>query len=110
MKTALLATVWLATVLLNPVLAQVPVAASVDPGFVKGADLSLLSFIEEHGVQYKEAGQPKAPLMIFKDYGCNYVRLRLFVHPDGTRGQVNTLALHAVTGQASQTSGILPVA
>jgi len=57
-----------------------------------GADLSLLQHLQDHGVQYKEAGQPKDPLLIFKDHGCNWVRLRLFVAPDGTRGQVNTLA------------------
>ena len=65
--------------------------SSPAPGFVKGADLSLLQFIEDHGVQYREAGQTKDPLAIFKDHGCNYVRLRLFVHPDGTVGQVNSL-------------------
>lgn len=60
--------------------------------FVMGADLSLLQTIQDHGVQYKEAGQIKDPLMIFKDHGCEYVRLRLFVNPDGKEGQVNTLS------------------
>ncbi len=59
--------------------------------FVMGADLSLLQTIQDHGVQYKEAGQVKDPLMIFKDHGCEYVRLRLFVNPNGKEGQVNTL-------------------
>ena len=78
-----------------PAWAQSPFATPNDPlsgpGFVKGADLSLLQFIQDHGVQYGEAGRPKDPLAIFKDHGCNYVRLRLFVHPDGTEGQVNSL-------------------
>ena len=93
--TLLLAIGWLAAASLCPIQAQPPFGVSVkngdDAGSVKGADLSLLSFIEENGVQYREAGQPKSALMIFKDHGCNYVRLRLFVHPDGTEGQVNTL-------------------
>ncbi|HEX4083804.1 MAG TPA: glycosyl hydrolase 53 family protein [Chthoniobacteraceae bacterium] len=59
--------------------------------FAKGADLSLLQYLQDQGVQYRENGQPRDPLAIFKENGCNYVRLRLFVNPDGTRGQVNTL-------------------
>jgi arabinogalactan endo-1,4-beta-galactosidase len=60
--------------------------------FIKGADLSLLQYIQDHGVEYKEAGQVKDPLQIFKDHGCNYVRLRLFLSPNGHEGQVNTLS------------------
>lgn len=48
--------------------------------FVAGADLSLLQFIQDHGVQYKEAGQVKDPLLIFKDHGC----IALF-DPSGNR-------------------------
>lgn len=59
--------------------------------FLLGADLSLLQHLEDRGVRYKEAGQAKDALRLFKDHGCNCVRLRLFVSPDGTRGQVNTL-------------------
>ncbi len=59
--------------------------------FAKGVDLSMLQYIQDHGVLYKEAGQTKDPLQIFKDHGCNYVRLRLFLAPDGKDGQVNTL-------------------
>jgi arabinogalactan endo-1,4-beta-galactosidase len=64
--------------------------ANVD--FVKGADLSLASYLQGQGVKYKDGGQVKDVLEIFKDHGCNYVRLRIFVNPDGTHGQVNTLA------------------
>ena len=59
--------------------------------FMRGADLSLLQFEEDHGVEFKQNGQPKDPVLMFKTHGCNYVRLRLFVDPDGTAGQVNTL-------------------
>ncbi len=66
-------------------------AATADGQFIKGADLSLLQYIQDHGVKYKEADHVKDPLLIFKDHGFNYVRLRLFVAPDGRDGQVNTL-------------------
>jgi len=63
-----------------------------DPVFFCGADLSMLKYIESHGVHYKEDGQPKDVLTIFKDHGCNAVRLRLFVRPNGIDAQVNSLA------------------
>jgi arabinogalactan endo-1,4-beta-galactosidase len=60
--------------------------------FIKGVDLSLLQFIQDSGVEYKESGQVKDPLQIFKDHGVNYVRLRLFLAPNGKGGQINTLS------------------
>jgi arabinogalactan endo-1,4-beta-galactosidase len=60
--------------------------------FMKGGDLSLLQFIQDHGVEYKETNQVKDPLLIFKDHGFNTVRLRLFVAPNGKAGQVNSLS------------------
>ena len=62
-----------------------------DTPFAAGVDLSLLQHIEDHGVVYKEDGQPKDALQIFRKYGVNWVRLRLFVDPKGDDGQVNTL-------------------
>ena len=59
--------------------------------FIKGMDLSLLGHLQSHGVQYRDAAGVKDPLLIFREHGVNCVRLRLFVHPDGTNGQVNTL-------------------
>lgn len=58
----------------------------------RGADLSLLQTIEDAGVKYKDGGRVQDPLLIFKNHGWNFVRLRLFVAPDGTLGQVNTPA------------------
>lgn len=71
--------------------AQNPMLPHTKSPFVMGADLSLLGVIQEHGVSYKDGGQVKDPLLIFKDHGLSSVRLRLFVAPDGTVGQVNTL-------------------
>ena len=59
--------------------------------FMKGADLSLVQYIQDHGGEYREAGQVKDPLQIFRDHGGNWVRLRLFLSPNGRRGQVNSL-------------------
>ncbi len=69
-----------------------PTRAAAAPAFIAGADLSLLQFTEDHGVQYKEGGVAQDALSLFKAHGCNYVRLRLFVDPKGSSGQVNTLA------------------
>jgi arabinogalactan endo-1,4-beta-galactosidase len=59
--------------------------------FALGVDLSLLKYIEDHGGSYQDAGGARDALLIFKDHGFNYVRLRLFLNPNGTEGQVNSL-------------------
>ena len=46
-----------------------------------GADLSFLKQAEDRGVAFKENGQPKPGLQIFKDHGYNWIRLRLFHTP-----------------------------
>jgi arabinogalactan endo-1,4-beta-galactosidase len=46
-----------------------------------GADLSFLKQAEDQGTVFKENGQAKAGLQIFKDHGYNWVRLRLFHNP-----------------------------
>ncbi len=68
------------------------VSVNAETSFAMGADLSLVPHLESKGVIYRENGVEKSGLEIFKNHGCNYVRLRLFVKPDGTLGQVNTLA------------------
>ena len=46
-----------------------------------GADLSFLKQAEDKGTVFKENGQGKAGLQIFKDHGYNWIRLRLFHTP-----------------------------
>ncbi len=75
---------------LSPARAQTP-PQTAPSAFAIGADLSLLQTLQDHGVAYREGGAVKDPLLLFKEHGWNYVRLRLFVAPDGTKGQVNTL-------------------
>jgi arabinogalactan endo-1,4-beta-galactosidase len=86
--------------LLLPLVSVLAIAFALTPAlsiaddkspFMLGADMSLLKFIEDHGVQYKDAGVPGDALKIFKDHGGNYVRLRLFLDPNGKEGQVNSL-------------------
>ena len=46
-----------------------------------GADLSFLKQAEDHGTVFKDGGQPRPGLQIFKDHGYNWIRLRLFHTP-----------------------------
>ena len=49
--------------------------------YLIGADLSFLKQTEDRGFVFKENGQAKPSLQIFKDHGYNWVRLRLFHTP-----------------------------
>ena len=62
-----------------------------DSNFARGVDVSLLPHLEDRGITFRDNGRPDDALRVFKRHGVNYVRLRLFVDPDGTIGQVNTL-------------------
>lgn len=46
-----------------------------------GADLSFLKQVEGQGTVFKDNGQAKSGLQIFKNHGYNWVRLRLFHTP-----------------------------
>jgi arabinogalactan endo-1,4-beta-galactosidase len=46
-----------------------------------GADLSFLKQAEDRGTVFKDNGQPKPGLQIFRNHGCNWIRLRLFHTP-----------------------------
>ncbi len=49
--------------------------------YAVGADLSFLRQAERGGTVFKDEGQAKPGLQIFKDHGYNWVRLRLFHTP-----------------------------
>ena len=49
--------------------------------YVVGADLSFLKQAEDRGTVFKDDGQVKPGLQIFKDHGYNWIRLRLFHTP-----------------------------
>lgn len=46
-----------------------------------GADLSFLKQAEDRGVVFKDNGEAKPGLQIFRDHGYNWIRLRLFHTP-----------------------------
>lgn len=58
-----------------------PGAAVRAAEYAIGADLSYLKQAEDRGTVFKEDGQAKPGLQIFKDHGYNWIRLRLFHTP-----------------------------
>lgn len=63
-------------------------------GLIKGADISFLKEIENHGGVFSEVGGRRDFLDILKDHGFNYVRLRLWHSPEaGYCGLDSTLAV-----------------
>lgn len=58
-----------------------PTAAVAAMDYAVGADLSFLKQAETNGVEFKDNGQAKPGLEIFKNHGYNWIRLRLFHTP-----------------------------
>jgi beta-galactosidase len=46
-----------------------------------GADISFLPQLEDRGIKFAENGTAKDPILVMKDHGLNYVRLRIFNDP-----------------------------
>jgi arabinogalactan endo-1,4-beta-galactosidase len=82
-----------------------PGSDGVVPPIALGVDLSLLKYIQDHGVHYQDAGGIREALLIFKDHGCNYVRLRLFHAPNGKAGQVNSLSYTVESARRAKAAG-----
>jgi len=53
--------------------------------FVMGADLSYVNQILEHNGVYRDSGKTEDPYIIFRQYGTNVVRFRLFHNPVWTK-------------------------
>jgi len=53
--------------------------------FCMGADLSYINQIEDHGGVYYDSSRAQDPFRIFRNHGCNLVRVRLWNHPLWTR-------------------------
>jgi arabinogalactan endo-1,4-beta-galactosidase len=49
--------------------------------YAVGADVSFLGQAEQQGAIFKDANHPKPGLVILKDHGYNWIRLRLFHTP-----------------------------
>jgi arabinogalactan endo-1,4-beta-galactosidase len=50
-----------------------------------GADLSFMKQVEDNGYQFKENGEAKPGLRIFKDHGYNWNWFRRCTHTPGKR-------------------------
>lgn len=54
---------------------------------VIGADISFLPQLESRGMKfYDKDGKPDDVMKILKDHGFNYIRLRIFDHPENAKG------------------------
>jgi arabinogalactan endo-1,4-beta-galactosidase len=54
--------------------------------YILGADISWVQEDEAEGSTYYDHGKQKDVFQILKDYGFNYIRLRVFVNPASPRG------------------------
>jgi arabinogalactan endo-1,4-beta-galactosidase len=54
--------------------------------FYFGADLSSVNMVETYGAVYKDSGKVRDPFILFRNHGCNLVRVRLFNNPDAKGG------------------------
>ena len=79
---------------------------SVEIDFLKGGDISLLQTIEDHGGVYRENGEAKDALEIFKSHGMNWMRLRLFHTPSGEGPVCNDLDYTLALGQRIKNAGL----
>jgi beta-galactosidase len=53
---------------------------------ILGADISFLPELEAKGVKFSDKGVEKDAIQILKEYGFNYIRLRIFNDPAGPKG------------------------
>jgi beta-galactosidase len=51
-----------------------------------GADISFLPELEARGIKFSDNGVEKDPILILKEHGFNYVRLRIFNEPAREKG------------------------
>jgi arabinogalactan endo-1,4-beta-galactosidase len=69
----------LAALLMAAGLGPMPRAYASD--YAMGADLSFLKQAEDRGTVFKDGGEARPGLQIFRDHGYNWIRLRLFHTP-----------------------------
>jgi arabinogalactan endo-1,4-beta-galactosidase len=87
----------------SPKLAKAPPAS--EP-FAVGADLSFLGEAEARGVVFRDGGEAKPGLKLFRDHGYDWVRLRLFHSPAAHRSALpNDLAYTIAQARAAKALG-----
>ncbi len=57
------------------------------PGFILGADVSMLGQVEESGGRFYDYGVERDCLEILRDYGVNWIRLRIWNDPTDENGE-----------------------
>jgi len=92
--------VWTSALLLLVCSLGVRDASAAD--FAIGADLSFLRQAETNGTVFKDGGEAKPGLQIFKDHGYTWIRLRLFHSPERLP---NNLAYTIASAQDAQKLG-----
>lgn len=55
--------------------------------YIKGMDISSLDEIEGLGARFYDHGKERDLIQILKDYGTNYIRLRLWNDPQSSDGK-----------------------
>jgi len=53
---------------------------------ILGADISFLPELESKGIKFSDKAVEKDPILILKDHGINYIRLRIFNDPSADSG------------------------
>ncbi len=77
--------------MLNPIESSSEITASGEVCFANGADLSLLKRNMDSGFAYKVNDVAGDPIVLLRQAGLNYARLRLFHRPSLRGAQVNDL-------------------
>ena len=72
-------------VLLKPDQSQLPPTKKTIDRMI-GADISWLPELEEKGTKFFDGGQEKDAIVLLRDHGFNYIRLRVFVNPEHEKG------------------------
>lgn len=60
---------------------------NLSPDFIKGVDISMLYEIEVNGGKFYDNGIEKDALQILKDYGVNWIRVRIWNDPTDENGK-----------------------
>jgi arabinogalactan endo-1,4-beta-galactosidase len=81
------------SVLLAAIAPVLAASAAYATPFFMGSDISLLTFMQQQGVNFKSNGIPQQADQILYDAGNNLFRLRLFVNPQTTYTNSNVGAI-----------------
>ncbi|MEO6167095.1 MAG: glycosyl hydrolase 53 family protein [Chitinophagales bacterium] len=60
--------------------------AKGQPEKIIGADISFLPQLEQEGIKFSVDGKQQDAILILKEHGFNYIRLRIFVNPAADSG------------------------